>query len=64
LYGPTDAGCELMADIPAPVEDAMVITKAQKVATLVKENQFATAIGLFVLWQFGLLGDAISYIGC
>ncbi len=53
-----------MADITAPVEEALFASRATKVAKVIKENQFATAAGLFVLWQFGLLGDAVSYIGC
>ena len=53
-----------MGDITAPVEEALMASRATKVAKVIKENQFATAVGLFVLWQFGLLGDAISYIGC
>jgi hypothetical protein len=51
-------------DIPTPVKEALFASRATKFAKLIKENQFATAVGFFVLWQFGLLGDAIAYIGC
>lgn len=53
-----------MAEIPAPVEEALIASKATKVVKTLQDNQLATAVGLFVLWQLGLLGDAISYIGC
>jgi len=53
-----------LPEIPGAVEEVMVISKGKKIAKVIQENQLATAVGLFVLWQFGLLGDAISYIGC
>ncbi len=53
-----------MTEISAPVEEAMLASKATKIVKVVQDNQLATAVGLFVLWQLGLLGDAISYIGC
>lgn len=53
-----------MTEVSAPVEEAMLASKATKIVKVVQDNQLATAVGLFVLWQLGLLGDAISYIGC
>ena len=53
-----------MAEIPAPVEEALFASRATKVVKVVQDNQLATAVGLFVLWQLGLVGEAIAYIGC
>lgn len=44
------------------VETAIDVTKWSQIVTLIKENQLAAALGLFILWQTGALLAVFSQI--
>ena len=53
-----------MASVPPKVLDqAIDATKWVQIVTLVKENQLLTALGLFVLWQAGVLISISNEVG-
>lgn len=45
------------------VEAALDVTKWAQIVALVKENQLVTALGLFVLWQAGVLLTVYDSVG-
>ncbi len=53
-----------MSTVPQKVLDqAIDATKWAQIVTLVKENQLLTALGLFVLWQAGVLISISNEVG-
>ena len=45
------------------VEEVMDATKWAQIIALIRENQLATALGLFVLWQTGVLLTLYGEVG-
>jgi hypothetical protein len=48
---------------PEVVAEVMDATKWAQIIALVRENQLATALGLFVLWQTGVLLTLYGEVG-
>ena len=51
-----------MAAIEA--KDVVPLAKGAQVLQLVKDNQLITAVIVFILWQAGVLAEALAYAGC
>ena len=45
------------------VETALDVTRWAQIIALVKDNQLVTALGLFLLWQAGVLLTAYDTVG-
>lgn len=46
------------------VEKVVPLAKGAQVLQLIKDNQFVTAVIVFVLWQAGALAEAAAFAGC
>ena len=53
----------MKAVTPEVAEEIMDATKWAQIMSLVRENQLATALGLFVLWQTGVLLTLYGEVG-
>ena len=49
---------------PEPLEKIAPLAKGAQIMQLLKDNQLATAVILFVLWQAGAVATAAEYAGC
>ena len=50
-----------MSQIPDKV---VPLAKGAQVLQLIKDNQFVTAVIVFVLWQAGAVTEALTIAGC
>jgi len=51
-----------MSPQPETLERTIELAKVAQIASFVRENQFLTAVALFVLWQAGAFVSALGYV--
>lgn len=51
-----------MSIIPGK-EEAIASVKLAQILNLIRNNQLATAVLIFIAWQLGVIADATSYVG-